>query len=164
MRWVGIEHRPLLPSSGANDPAASLQLANEVKDVRNRAPEVGVQMPSTWCNSRRALLLQNAVEVDHPEAAPALRRRLFQAYWLNGQILSSDGVLGPERERFADVVPEDEVESLERLTRWWSVHVDRIPAMIAPTGHAHLGLQNRSVVARFVNSALGDAPIGPGCQ
>ncbi|MFZ9888564.1 MAG: hypothetical protein ACO3JL_13785, partial [Myxococcota bacterium] len=73
-RWVGIEHRPDLPAAGQNLASDRLQLLREVEDVQRRAPEVGVRVPPVWCNSKDALLLMNAVEIDDPVAAPQLRR------------------------------------------------------------------------------------------
>ena len=67
VRWIGIEHRPDLPNSGVNAPDDAALLDREVEDIHRRAPEVGVQRPPAWWNSRHALLLQNCVEVDFPE-------------------------------------------------------------------------------------------------
>jgi hypothetical protein len=163
VRWVGIEHRPELPLTGQNlDPDAK-QLALEVADVGRRAPEVGVRQPAYWCNSRPALLLQNAAEVDAPEQAFALRRRLFRGYWVDGVPLCDEAMLAREHERFPDLEPDAEREELERLTRWWREHIDRIPAMFSPTGLVHLGLQDRRTVKRFIDSAITSAEPGPGC-
>jgi hypothetical protein len=163
VRWLGVEHRPDLPLGAANREADSGQLALEVADVGRRAPEVGVRTPRTWCNSRPALLLQNAVEVDAPEEAAALRRRIFRAYWRDGVPLCDDDLLAREQSLFPDVDPLAETDELDRVTTWWRTHVDRIPAMFAPTGVVHLGLQTRETVQRFVLSAIADAPPGPGC-
>lgn len=163
-RWVGIEHRPDLPLSGANLEADRLQLVREVEDVQRRAPEVGVLVPPVWCNSQDALLLMNAVEVDDPVAAPLLRQRLYRRYWCEGSLLSDRAQLEQEAKAFADLAPEEERSELARLTGWWRQHLDRIPAMLAPTGLAHLGLQDRGSVTSFVQSAIASTTPGPGCR
>jgi hypothetical protein len=161
---VGIEHRPELPVRGANLDPDARQLAIEVADVGRRAPEVPLRPPAFWCNSRPALLLQNAAEVDEPEQAHLLRRRLFRGYWVDGVPLCDEALLAEERARFPHLVPEDENEELDRLTRWWRQHLDRIPAMFSPTGLVHLGLQDKVAVQRFVDSAITPAEPGPGCR
>jgi hypothetical protein len=163
VRWVGIEHRPELPLVGLNGLPDAQQLAREVADVERRAPEVGVRTPPFWCNSRPALLLQNAVEVDAPESAHAVRRRLFRGYWLDGVPLCDTRMLSQVASAFPDVDPDDEQVELDRVTTWWRAHVDRIPAMFSPTGLVHLGLQDRETVRRFIDSALTSARPGPGC-
>ena len=163
VRWVGIEHRPELPMTGGNLVPDAQQLALEVADVGRRAPEVGVVRPPYWCNSRPALLLQNAVEVDAPESAHTLRRRLFRRYWLEGVPLCDATALAEELAQFPETEPTAEVAELDRLTAWWRAHVDRIPAMFAPTGVVHLGLQDRETVRRFVETAIAPAAPGPGC-
>ncbi len=163
VRWIGIEHRPDLPLRPANLDVDAGQLALEVCDVERRAPEVAVRSPAFWCNSRRALLLQNAVEVDAPEEAAALRQRLFRAYWQEGIPLCDEAALASEAQRFPELDLEVEAAELARLTAWWRTHVNRIPAMFAPTGVVHLGLQDRATVQRFVQSAIAEASPGPGC-
>ena len=66
IRWVGIEHRPDLPTHGDNRPEDQVQLQKEVDDVQKRAPEVGLVRPAVWSNSRSALLVQNALEDEAP--------------------------------------------------------------------------------------------------
>ncbi|MSP62423.1 MAG: hypothetical protein EXR72_19245 [Myxococcales bacterium] len=163
VRWVGIEHKPLLPRGGQNAVEDATILAREVADVGARAPDLGVRPPPFWCNSRDALLLQNAVEVDDPALAPSIRRRLFRGYWVDGRLLCDPAVLNEVRAELPDVDLVAEAAELDRLTAWWREHVDRIPAMFAPTGVVHLGLQNRDTVWRFVQSAIAEAEPGPGC-
>jgi hypothetical protein len=139
VRWIGVEHRPDLPLRGENRIHDLNTLGREVADVQRRAPEVGVVRPSFWTNSRDALLVQNAIEDEEPSRAFALRRLLFQSYWIEGQSLSLDLI----REKVKDLnlqLPEVEPEYLEDLTDWWRQEVDRIPCLLSPTGVAHLGL------------------------
>lgn len=164
IRWVGVEHRPDLPADGTNQAEDIQQLKLEVDDVRRRAPENGVREPPLWCNSRKALLLQNAVEVDLPDEAPALRRRLFRRYWHEGVLLVDEATSALGLRRFSEMNLDDEESELDRLTSWWRAHVDRIPCMIAPTGVVHLGLQDRARVERFMQSAIAETTPGPGCR
>ena len=163
VRWVGIEHRPDLPFKGENEQRDQTTLTTEVKDVMKRAPEVNVAQPSTWNNSRSALLYQNALEDDDPDLAPVIRRAIFQAYWREGQSISSDDFI---RQLFIDhgaPFPELEPDYLQELSAWWKESLDRIPCMLAPTGVAHLGLQDKRSVSAYLNSALRETPAGPGC-
>ena len=163
VRWIGVEHRPDLPLRGENRTHDLNTLGREVADVQHRAPEVGVVRPSFWTNSRDALLVQNAIEDEEPSRAFALRRLLFQSYWIEGQSLSFDLI----REKVKDLnlqLPEVEPEYLEDLTDWWRQEVDRIPCMLSPTGVAHLGLQDFISVKAFINSTLREGRAGPGCR
>lgn len=163
IRWVGIEHRPLLPHAGENNAEDRAALEGEVLDVQRRAPETGTVLPTIWANSRSALLTQNALEDELPEQAHAFRTEVFRRYWHHGESPSDEIVdrvcrdLGIER-------PAPEPDHLEELTAWWREHLDRIPCMLAPTGVAHLGLQDVDTVRSFVNSALHSVDEGPGCR
>lgn len=163
VRWLGIEHRPDLPTSGMNQPSDQATLAREVSDVQNRAPEVGVVRPARWLNSRRALLLQNAVEDDFPEIAPALRRAIFKTYWSEGADLDDVRL-----NRIAGELGLPSVDTdpglLDETSAWWRSELDRVPCMLGPTGVAHLGLQDFRAVRSFLNSALRAGTVGAGCQ
>jgi len=163
VRWLGIEHRPDLPSEGVNKPDDQATLQREVLDVQRRAPDVGVIRPGQWLNSNRALLLQNAVEDEFPEIAPDLRRAIFQAYWTDGATLDTELL---ERVRTRLGVPEidEDHDQLDELSAWWRTELDRVPCMLGPTGVAHLGLQDFRSVRSFLNSALRPGSTGVGCQ
>lgn len=163
VRWIGIEHRPELPLVGQNNNTDTVTLRSEVADVLVRAPEVGVQQPPTWLNSNAAVLLQNAVEDEYPNLAPQLRRKIFRAYWREGIQISRPEVLAEFCLELGIPMVETEEDYLNELTEWWAVELDRIPCMLAPTGLAHLGLQDFSAVKSFLNSALHASSIGPGC-
>ena len=163
VRWVGIEHRPELPFSGENKISDRQTLTAEVNDVRSRAPEVAVSHPAAWINSHQALLYQNALEDDDPEHAPIIRRKIFQAYWQKGQLISQEHIIQEMFHKHGLSLPEVEPDYLEELSIWWKENLDRIPCMIAPTGVAHLGLQDKRAVQSFLNSALRETPAGPGC-
>ena len=164
VRWIGIEHRPTLPTAGDNNPGDTVTLHTEVADVQERAPEVEVVAPDTWVNSNAAVLLQNAVEDEHPELAPRLRSRIFRAYWREGQSISSPGVLSSISAELQIPPVETEEDYLDELTDWWRHSLDRIPCMLAPTGLAHLGLQDFNAVQSFLNSAIHASSVGPGCR
>lgn len=163
VRWLGIEHRPDLPLAGSNQPQDQETLAREVSDVQRRAPEVGVVHPNQWLNSRRALLLQNAVEDDFPEVAPSLRRAIFRAYWSDGADLDETRLKTIASDLGLPSIDTDP-ELLDELGDWWRSELDRIPCMLGPTGIAHLGLQDFRAVRSFLNSALRSGTAGVGCQ
>lgn len=164
VRWVGIEHRPDLPTSGANRHEDKLQMEKEVEDVKHRAPAVGIVSPSVWANSRSALLVQNALEDEEPEKAHAFRRRVFQNMWQEPGIPDMATIIEESLATFDLPFPELEPEWLDELTAWWKTHLDRVPCMIAPTGILHEGLQDQAAVGSFLNSALHVASVGPGCE
>lgn len=167
--WVGVEHKPHLPTdfSSVNLPEDHNTLLKEVEDVRRRAPEVAVQLPPVWVNTHEALLLQAAVEVDQPAQAAALRTAIFRRFWHDVQNIAGPEDLLPceqqaglasDPDRFRDAA------TLERITRWWREHLDRVPCMLAPSGARHLGLQDLSAVEAFVLGALHEPPPGPACR
>lgn len=167
--WVGVEHKPHLPLafSENNRPDDVATLHKEVSDVRQRAPEVGVELPPVWVNSHQALLLQAAVEADHPELAAPMRTAIFERFWRERRNIAELGELN-DCERQAGVEPDDDrfldAEQLERITGWWREELDRIPCMLAPSGARHLGLQDKAAVEAFVLGALHDPPPGPACR
>jgi 2-hydroxychromene-2-carboxylate isomerase len=167
--WVGVEHKPHLPTdlSASNRPDDVAILHSEVSDVQRRAPEVEVQLPPVWVNSQNALLLQAAIEADHPELAPALRQAIFRRFWREKRNIAAPDELAAclaqagltwDEERFLDP------GQLQRITGWWSLELDRIPCMLAPTGARHLGLQDRPAVEAFVQGALHEPPPGRVCR
>ena len=163
VRWIGIEHRPELPLAGGNNDRDAVTLRSEVADVQVRAPEVGVQHPPAWINSNAAVLLQNAIEDEYPHLAPQLRQKIFRSYWHEGVQISQPEVLADFCAELEIPMVETEEDYLNELTAWWSIELDRIPCMLAPTGLAHMGLQDFVAVQSFLNSALHDSSVGPGC-
>ncbi|NCG18091.1 MAG: hypothetical protein GWP91_03645 [Rhodobacterales bacterium] len=131
--------------------------------MQRRAPDLGVVRPSGWINSRKALLLQNALEDEAPERAYLLRRAIFRAYWIEGAELGEDELHALVADLKLPTV-EDEPELLDELGDWWRGELDRIPCMLAPTGIAHLGLQDFRAVKSFINSAMRAGTAGPGCR
>ncbi|MFM7312491.1 MAG: DsbA family protein [Cyanobium sp.] len=169
VRWVGVEHKPHLPVGlqGSNRPEDLTILEKEVADISRRAPEVGVNLPPLWINSRRALLVQACLEDEAPQLAHRVRRALFHSFWRHGLDLSSDAVIHAALEIAGAHPPaSDDLDAseLELITAWWATELDRIPCMLAPTGARHLGLQNRAAVETFILGALRDRPDGDGCQ
>lgn len=169
VRWVGVEHKPHLPTGLAtgNDPDDRLTLEREVADIHRRAPEVGVNLPSVWINSRRALLVQALLEDEQPRLAHGTRRDLFRSFWHHGQDLSAELVIQAALEESGVAVPSEDSldpQELDLITTWWARELDRIPCMLAPTGARHLGLQDRMAVEAFVLGALRDRPEGDGCR
>ena len=169
VRWVGVEHKPHLPGSlqASNRPDDLSILRREVEDVSRRAPEVGVSLPPVWVNSRRALLLQAALEDEHPALAHRVRQGIFRGFWRHSRDIAAEDVLleilqdtGLESDR--DLDPD--LAELNEITAWWARELDRIPCMLAPTGARHLGLQDRRAVEAFVLGALRDRPDGDGCR
>lgn len=163
VRWVGIEHRPDLPVSGSNSQGDRDTLAREVSDVQRRAPQVGLIEPPGWFNSRKALLLQNALEDEAPEEAYLLRRAIFRSYWTEGTSLGGDELYALVADLKLPTV-DDEPEVLDELSEWWRSELDRIPCMLAPTGITHFGLQDFRSVKSFLNSAIRAGTAGPGCR
>lgn len=167
--WVGVEHKPHLPLGfdAVNQPDDLATLSSEVSDVQRRAPEVGVSKPPVWINSRIALLLQAAVEADAPERAAALRTAIFRRFWrANRNIASSAELDACLEEAGLQSIPVSflDAEQLDAITAWWSVELDRIPCMLAPSGLRHLGLQDRAAVHAFIRGALHASTAGPSCR
>lgn len=169
VRWVGVEHKPHLPSglTAGNRPDDLQILQREVADVSRRAPEVGVNLPPVWVNSRRALLVQACLEDEQPQLAHRARRELFRAFWHHGRDLSAPAMIAAALQPLGETPPaEDSLDpqELDLITAWWARELDRIPCMLAPTGARHLGLQDRLAVEAFVLGALRHRPDGDGCR
>jgi len=167
IRWVGIEHRPDLPTEGPNRREDRELMLWEVNEVKRRAPEIPLAPPPLWSNSRLAVALQNAIEDDHPEHAPALRATVFRSYWSQGQDLADRNFIEEVLEEIGlPGLAEQFLDELvvDQQTDWWRRELDRIPAMIAPTGARHMGLQDRATVEAFIYGAVFEPEPGAGCR
>ena len=104
------------------------------------------------------------MEVTLSVSSSELRLRIFRAYWQDGVLLSDPGFLTGLCDELGIPPVDLDTEELEEFTEWWAREIDRIPCMLAPTGVAHLGLQDRQSVQTFLNAAIHTTDAGPGCR
>ncbi|MEM7563102.1 MAG: diguanylate cyclase [Pseudomonadota bacterium] len=168
-----IQHQPKIQSDQVNLEVLS-GLTTEVAEVRRRAPSVEINIPMFRPSSAPAIALVYAVSLDDPVSAIQLRRRIYQALWVDGLDISDSAVL-------ASLMIELELEmskardiSNETLNRWqseWSNNAEfgrNIPILISDIGETVIGsllepeldifLEFGSLITDKVTSGLGDPP------
>ena len=92
--WRGVEHEPELPVPMALDDAEiAAELAEEVRSVRERAPEVAIVIPPGKANTAPGLLATAAaLRIDAVRGAD-FRQAVYRAFWRDGRDVSDPAVL-----------------------------------------------------------------------
>jgi len=87
-----VQHAPSASSDEAGLKVLT-ELTREVADVRRRAPSIEIAIPLFRPNSASASVLLEVVSKKHPAKASRLRRRIFQALWVEGLDISHPEIL-----------------------------------------------------------------------
>ena len=160
--WEPIEHAPEVSWSQCS-PDEHAELASEVFTVRHRAPEVAIRLPASRPRSRRANLLYTAVQASQPELAPALRRAIYTALWVENRDINDPDVLTSIADRLGcrvapDAAAERALDTAQE--RWERGPFDRrLPAIEAPDGRTLLGLSAPADLGAFFD---GQQPLARG--
>jgi predicted DsbA family dithiol-disulfide isomerase len=155
VEWRGVEHEPDLPvPMDTEDDDLNEELADEVAQVRSRAPEVEISQPPGKSNTAYALEFAAAAERTDLERGRHVRHAIYHAFWVDGQDISSPDVLaGIAREHGLDSV-EIRSEDKLRVTSWrldWERSPLRgVPLLARSDGEVLYGLKDLETLAAFV--------------
>jgi predicted DsbA family dithiol-disulfide isomerase len=155
VEWRGVEHEPDLPvPMDTADEELNAELADEVAQVRSRAPEVEIAQPAGKANTAYALEFAAAAERTDPERGRRVRRAIYRAFWADGEDISSPDVLaGIARDHGLDHV-EVQSEDKLRVTSWrldWERSPLRgVPLLARSDGEVLYGLKDSETLAAFV--------------
>jgi hypothetical protein len=162
--FKGVEHWPELPIPwDPNDDYTGDIVAKEVPRLRERAPDIEINQPASFSNSKPGLIaLAEAVVIDTGKAAD-LRTALFRALWLDCKDIATDEVLD-ECWASADLGtrPNPPSRDARRLAKVWTVEWSngpfdrRIPVLATGSGDRLLGLAAPEEIDRF----LADTTLG----
>jgi predicted DsbA family dithiol-disulfide isomerase len=155
VEWRGVEHEPDLPvPMDTDDPELAAELADEVAQVRSRAPEVEIAQPEGKANTAYALEFTAAAERTEPVRGRQVRHAIYRAFWADGKDISDPDVLaGIAREYGIDHV-EIQSEDKLRVTSWrldWERSPLRgVPLLARSDGEVLYGLKDSETLASFV--------------
>jgi|GEM_PF-437003 len=152
--WRLIEHAPHI-ALDKETPESQAELASEVFEVRNRAPQVEISLPHFRSESRFASLCIIAASRIAPDKADAVRHQLYQALWVEGDDIADSAVIyrclekaGFEQE--LDISERDEARFRQWQKEWQQGEFSlRIPSIVSPDGEKLLGLPNLDDLLAF---------------
>ncbi|HET9900947.1 MAG TPA: DsbA family protein [Actinomycetes bacterium] len=153
--WRGVEHEPDLPVPMAlDDLDIAAELAEEVRSVRGRAPEVAIAVPPGKANTAAGLLATAAaLRIDAVRGA-AFRQAVYRAFWRDGRDVSDPAVLEAlahdEGLPALRARPEDAVSVASWRLEWERSPLRGVPLLIRDDGETVYGLKDIETLARFV--------------
>ncbi len=139
-----IQHAPSISSRHAGLKIIS-DLTNEVADVRRRAPSTQINVPMFRPNTEAASALQTAINRQDPARASLLRRRIFQALWVEGRDISDPGLLGGLLGELEIEPPAEDPAVRQEMGGWQQAWDDshefdhNIPIVISERGETVIG-------------------------
>lgn len=115
--WRTIEHAPRA-SFHMTDRSSKDELADEVRRVRQRAPEVIISLPEGRANTAHAInTMAKAIAID-PARAASLRGLIYRAYWIEGKDIGHPNVLAElvQLSGFSDILTA--AEQTDKVQQW----------------------------------------------
>jgi predicted DsbA family dithiol-disulfide isomerase len=153
--WRGVEHEPELPVPMAlDDLDIAAELAEEVRSVRARAPEVAIALPPGKANTGAGLLATAAaLRIDAVRGAD-FRHAVYRAFWRDGRDVSDPVVLEAlardQGFRALGARPEDAVTVASWRLEWERSPLQGVPLLIREDGETVYGLKDMETLASFV--------------
>jgi predicted DsbA family dithiol-disulfide isomerase len=153
--WRGVEHEPELPAPMAlDDPEIAAELAEEVRSVRTRAPEVAIALPPGKANTAAGLLATAAAMRIDAVRGSGFRQAVYRAFWRDGRDVSDPAVLEAlARDHGLPALrsgPEDAVTVASWRLEWERSPLRGVPLLIRDDGETVYGLKDIETLARFV--------------
>jgi predicted DsbA family dithiol-disulfide isomerase len=158
VEWRGVEHEPDLPVPiDVEDEAIRQELADEVASVTSRAPEVPIALPPGKANTGPGLLATAAALRMDPDGAAALRRAVYQAFWVDGRDISSSEVLDEiARDHALPALAarrEDDLTVASWRLEWERSTLRGVPLLVRDDGETLYGLKASDALAAFIEAA-----------
>ena len=155
VEWRGVEHEPDLPVPwDAGDEELGAELADEVAQVRSRAPEVEIAQPAGKSNTSYALEFTAAAERTDPVRGRQVRHAIYRAFWAEGEDISSPDVLARIAGEYGLDPVKIQSEDKLRVTSWrldWERSPLRgVPLLARSDGEVLYGLKDSQTLAAFV--------------
>ena len=155
VQWRGVQHAPHLTiPMAAADPILGSELQQEVRAIRQWAPEIDIVVPLGKPNTGPANAAVAAALLADTSAARDFKDSLYRAFWQQGADLSDAKVLR-ELARAAGV-PEQRAEADVATTvadwqdDWMKSGFRGVPAMLRSDGQRLEGLVSQQVLQAFV--------------
>jgi predicted DsbA family dithiol-disulfide isomerase len=163
VEWRGVEHEPDLPVPMlTDDEELSEELADEVAQVRSRAPEVEIAQPAGKSNTAHALEFAAAAERLDPVRGREVRHAIYRSFWAEGRDISRPEVLveiGREHGLpDVEVRPEDKMRVTSWRLDWERSPLRGVPLLVRSDGEVLYGLKDVETLASFVGADWAEAP------
>jgi predicted DsbA family dithiol-disulfide isomerase len=158
LEWRGVEHEPDLPVPMLrDDPELNDEIAEEVDQVRTRAPEVAIALPPGKPNTALAIVTAVAASRIDPDRGRAFRHAIYRAFWVDGADVSQPDVLETLAREHGLPAPEAQAEDDLQITSWrldWERSPLRgVPLLVRGDGEILYGLKDSETLARFMGLA-----------
>ena len=158
VEWRVVEHSSESGSYLRSAESMS-ELASDIFNIRNRAPDITISLPLNLSDSLFPSLCVIAAQHANPEQATQFLSNLYRALWVKGNDISNPSVIFHAQEE-AEIDTELETDELceETLLRWqkeWE-HGNfglRTPVIMADDGRRMVGLVNQQTVLEFFQGA-----------
>lgn len=159
VEWRGVEHEPDLPVPMQRDDAElNEEVADEVRQVRSRAPDVTIEVPTGKPNTAHAIAATVAASRVDSDRARAFRHALYRAVWVDGEdvsrpelvesIAAEHGLAGA-----VDPRPEDRVRVTSWRLDWERSPLRGVPLLVRSDGEVLYGLKDSDALDRFMSGA-----------
>lgn len=166
-----IQHAPSISSKQSSFEVLS-DLAREVAEVRRRAPSTRINLPMFRPNSGPASALIAAVSRHDPAHASELRRRIYQALWIDGQDISDPKLLDSLLSELMIKPPPRDAGLEAELGQWQAEWNDNrefdhnIPILISKSGETVIGFPLEPELDAFLQSGtlISDEAIYGACE
>ncbi len=166
-----IQHAPTISSSHAGLEIIS-DLTNEVADVRRRAPSTRINVPMFRPNTEAASALQTVINHQDPARASLLRRRIFQALWVEGQDISDPKLLARLLRELEIEPPAGDSAARREMGAWqqdWDgsrEYGHNIPIVISDRGETVIGFPLEPEMDAFLKtgSLITDDTLHGACE
>ena len=159
VEWRGVEHEPDLPVPMLRDDAdLNEEVADEVSQVRSRAPEVPIEVPQGKPNTARAIgAAAAAMRAADPAQARAFRHGLYQAFWVDGGDVSDPALIAEIAQQHgvqaaADPRPEDEMRVTGWRLDWERSPLRGVPLLVRSDGEILYGLKGSEELRSFMQA------------
>lgn len=156
--WRMVEHDAI---SGSYQGSAEnmAQLANDIFNIRNQAPDITIALPRMLGDSMFPSLCITAVQLIDPERAASFLRTLYRELWIKGKDISSTAVIYEALEE-AGLPTELDIDSaceealMGRQSEWEGSHFGlQTPVIQAKDGRRLVGFLNQQTVLDFLQGA-----------
>lgn len=153
--WRSIEHAPQSKYDAA-DLHVQAELTEEVRKVRELAPEINILVPSGRPGSGAAIQLLKSCYAIDPDKARDLRSLIYRALWTEGQDISDPLLLDSLRQEAGLSAVTNTPESLQAVQQWqneWETgdFSRNIPVLVTDSENKLLGLPSPQIIDAFLS-------------
>lgn len=155
VEWRGVQHAPMLPIPRAEQNVRfNAVIEQEVRAVRQLAPEVAIQTPTGKPNTAPAIRVIAAAGFTDANLARQLCHAVYRALWQRNLDISQADVLRSLAEDVGCVLREDESAAhalvVEWAQAWEDMGVGSVPLLVRDDGEVLSGLVSLDAVRKFL--------------